>query len=46
MNECTGGFVAVDSEGNIAMPFNSLGMYRGFVREDGDIHVAIWDEVC
>lgn len=36
--------MAVDAHGNIAMPFNSLGMYRGFVREDGNIRVAIWDE--
>ncbi|MER3431407.1 MAG: beta-aspartyl-peptidase [Blastocatellia bacterium] len=26
-----GGLIAVDSKGNIAMPFNSEGMYRGYV---------------
>lgn len=30
-----GGAIAVDKKGNIAMPFNSEGMYRGFVRSDG-----------
>ena len=30
-----GGLIAVDHEGNIAMPFNSEGMYRGFATPDG-----------
>ena len=30
-----GGAIAVDRKGNVAMPFNSEGMYRGFVRSDG-----------
>jgi L-asparaginase / beta-aspartyl-peptidase len=37
-----GGFVAVDAQGNIAMPFNSPGMYRGYVREDGVFEVKIY----
>lgn len=28
-----GGLVAVDRAGNVAMPFNSRGMYRGFMRQ-------------
>ncbi len=28
-----GGLIAVDKDGNIAMPFCTEGMYRGFVRE-------------
>lgn len=28
----SGGFIAVDREGNIALPFNSTGMHRGSVR--------------
>jgi beta-aspartyl-peptidase (threonine type) len=37
-----GGLIAVDSHGNIVMPFNSDGMYRGFVRGDGKIKIDIY----
>lgn len=30
-----GGLIAVDKDGNIAMPFCTEGMYRGFVKRDG-----------
>lgn len=30
-----GGLIAVDSSGNITLPFNSDGMYRGYITEDG-----------
>jgi beta-aspartyl-peptidase (threonine type) len=30
-----GGLVAVDRRGNIAMPFNSEGMFRACIRPDG-----------
>jgi len=36
-----GGMIAVDRAGNIAMPFVSKGMYRGWAR-GGRIHVAIY----
>ncbi len=36
-----GGVIAVDRQGNVAMPFNSNGMYRGAVRADGSRIVAI-----
>jgi L-asparaginase / beta-aspartyl-peptidase len=39
-----GGVVAVDRTGTLALPFNTAGMYRGYVRTDGAIHTAIWDE--
>jgi len=39
-----GGVVAVDRSGALALPFNTAGMYRGYVRADGAIHTAIWDE--
>jgi beta-aspartyl-peptidase (threonine type) len=39
-----GGVVAVDRAGALALPFNTSGMYRGFLRADGVIHTAIWDE--
>ena len=39
-----GGVVAVDRTGALALPFNTAGMYRGYVQTDGRIHTAIWDE--
>ncbi len=39
-----GGLIAVDKKGNIAMPFNSEGMYRGYVSEDGKIVVKIYKD--
>jgi L-asparaginase / beta-aspartyl-peptidase len=30
-----GGLIAVDASGNVALPFNSAGMYRGFITSDG-----------
>ncbi|MBN8727472.1 MAG: isoaspartyl peptidase/L-asparaginase [Xanthomonadales bacterium] len=36
-----GGVIALDSEGNFAMPFNTDGMYRGWIDQDGGLHVAI-----
>ena len=39
-----GGVVAVDRDGDLALPFSTEGMYRGFVRGDGLIRTAIWDE--
>ena len=30
--------------GNLALPFNCSGMYRGYVMGDGIIHTAIYDE--
>ncbi|HUP48073.1 MAG TPA: isoaspartyl peptidase/L-asparaginase [Thermoanaerobaculia bacterium] len=37
-----GGVIAVDGKGNIAMPFNTEGMYRGWIGPDGVPHVAIY----
>lgn len=31
----TGGLIAIDKEGNIALPFNTEGMYRGYYLNDG-----------
>jgi len=36
-----GGVIALDADGNFAMPFNTDGMYRGWVDRDGKVHVAI-----
>ena len=40
----SGGLVAVDRDGALALPFNCAGMYRGHVTGDGIIHSAIYDE--
>lgn len=37
-----GGLIALDSKGNVAMPFNTEGMYRGYVTKDGKIHISIY----
>jgi L-asparaginase / beta-aspartyl-peptidase len=38
----TGGLIAADKDGNIAMPFNSQGMYRASIDKDGKINVEIY----
>lgn len=38
----TGGIIAIDKDGNIAMPFNTDGMYRGYIRENGETVVKIY----
>ena len=38
----TGGLIAVDGEGNVALPFNTTGMYRGYVDANGRVFVAIY----
>ena len=40
----TGGVVSMDSQGNIAMPFNTSGMYRASVNTDGEVFVGIYGE--
>jgi L-asparaginase / beta-aspartyl-peptidase len=40
----SGGVVAVDHAGAVAMPFSTAGMYRGYVRDGMAIHTAIYDE--
>jgi len=37
-----GGAIAVDQQGNIAMPFSTSGMYRGWIGADGSRHTAIF----
>jgi beta-aspartyl-peptidase (threonine type) len=38
----TGGIIAVDENGNIAMPFNTPGMFRGYVKAGGETKVAMF----
>lgn len=37
----TGGLIAVDKDGNIAMPYNTKGMLRGYVTESGLKEVVV-----
>jgi beta-aspartyl-peptidase (threonine type) len=39
-----GGLVAIDKEGNIALPFNSEGMYRGYKKSNGEAAVEIYKD--
>jgi beta-aspartyl-peptidase (threonine type) len=38
----SGGLIALDREGNIALPFNSTGMYRGYIDVAGEKFVGIY----
>jgi len=39
-----GGLILVDANGNYAMRYNTLGMYRGVIFEDGSVKTAIYNE--
>jgi len=39
-----GGVIALDRKGNFAMPFNSEGMYRGYIKADGSSEVLIYKD--
>lgn len=39
----SGGLVAVDAFGNVALPFNSRGMYRGTIAADGVVRTGIYE---
>ncbi|GAB2495533.1 isoaspartyl peptidase/L-asparaginase family protein [Arenimonas alkanexedens] len=39
-----GGAIALDRRGNIAMPFNTSGMYRGWIKPDGSRGTAVFRE--
>jgi beta-aspartyl-peptidase (threonine type) len=38
----TGGLIAVDKEGNVTLPFNTSGMYRGYVDPNGKFVIEIY----
>lgn len=40
----SGGVIVMDKEGNIAMTFNTTGMYRGYVNTKGEMLVRIYGE--
>ena len=39
-----GGAIALDRDGNIAMPFNTTGMYRAWIKPDGSRGTAIFGD--
>ncbi len=39
-----GGIIAIDRYGNIAMPFTTAGMHRGYVLDDGEIVVKLYGD--
>ena len=41
-NDGSGGLIAVDAAGNVAMPFNSPGMYRGCIERGGPTRTFIY----
>ena len=41
----SGGLIAVDAAGNIAMPFNARGMYRGTIDASGVGYTAIYRDL-
>lgn len=38
----SGGLVAIDRRGRVAMPFNTAGMYRGWITREGRLGVAFY----
>jgi beta-aspartyl-peptidase (threonine type) len=40
----TGGVIAVDTRGNIAMEFNTSGMFRGYIKSSGEKEIAIFKD--
>jgi beta-aspartyl-peptidase (threonine type) len=39
-----GGLIAVDKNGNIAMPFCTKGMYRGYIKSNGEKQILIYKQ--
>lgn len=42
--EVSGGMIVVDKHGHIAMPFNTDGMYRGYLKSTGEREVMLYGE--
>ena len=39
-----GGLIAVDKNGNIALPFCTSGMYRGYIDRNGKMEIKIYKD--
>ena len=44
MEEGTGGFISLDNKGNLEMPFNTNGMVRGWLNEEGIAYIYLFKE--
>lgn len=42
LNDGSGGVIAVDAQGNLSLPFNCEGMYRGTVTQKSDFRTSIY----
>lgn len=40
----TGGLIALDAKGNVAMPFNTPGMYRAYLKAGGEREIRFYEE--
>ena len=38
-----GGIIALDNRGNVAMPFNTKGMYRAYISESGEMNIQLYE---
>lgn len=39
-----GGLIALDANGNVALPFNTEGMYRGYITREGKVVISIFGQ--
>ena len=42
--DARGGVIALDKDGNISMPFNTSGMFRGYKKSKGKIVVLLYKD--
>ena len=40
----TGGIVSIDKDGNVAMEFNTAGMYRAYMNSEGELIIGIYKD--
>jgi len=44
LKDGSGGVICLDAQGNIAMPFNTEGMYRGYIDQSGETVIEFYGE--
>lgn len=40
-----GGFIVVDRKGNMAWPYSSNGMIRGYIKQSGELKIGVFEEM-
>lgn len=40
-----GGFIVIDARGNMAWPYSSRGMIRGYIKHTGEMKLGVWKEM-